>query len=105
MIEKPQDQIVVIGKTTNLSCKYNYGVRCSWERNGIPVTIEDNYQYIDGQNGEQTTDCSLKITAVNVIDLGDWKCAHKDHNMSVGLISYSAALMGIEVILNIYIEY
>lgn len=98
MVEKPQDLVVTLGTSATMTCKFNYDLNCSWERKGIPIAIADRYHYMDGRDGRQTTDCSFTITSVSAIDLGGWKCGHEVHNMSNGLISNMASLMGMEVI-------
>lgn len=74
VVEHPQNVTVAIGTTSTLTCKFKDSVNCVWFRKGHVIHIGYRYSYLNNKNVLQTTDCSMKISNVQMIDDGMWQC-------------------------------
>lgn len=75
LLQSPTNVSVKEGHPVILTCEFNKPVDCSWSRNNSPLPINTKYRYIVGNDGKQTTNCSIEITKVAKIDSTTWVCS------------------------------
>lgn len=92
-MKHPKTSDIKFGDTISLSCIFSSKVNeCFWLRHGNNVEILDRYQYIDDNNGYNTTDCSLIIISFQEIDVGDWMCGSISDEEGDVIVSETAYL-------------
>lgn len=67
---------VASGKSVIFICTFSKSIDCNWERNGIKISIEARYAYLDTEMGMNTKNCSIIITNVTSLDVGQWTCGN-----------------------------
>lgn len=70
-----------------MHCELNSEVDCFWMRNGFHVEITDRYQYINGKNGLNSSDCTLSINNVQPMDITFWQCGSMATSIDPGTLS------------------
>lgn len=77
-VKEGEAVLLPVGEPVILTCNFPAKVNCSWSRRGYELEVIRQYSYLDtGHDGRRTSNCSLRISDFQDIDVGQWQCSGK----------------------------